>query len=417
MRISTKSTFDIGSSQINKLQSALNRTQQQLSANRRNLTPADDPIASARALEVTQSQSINTQFVTNRNNASNFLSQENNALGSVGQLIQDVKELTVNAGNGSLTDTDRASLATVLEGRMNDMLALANTADGAGGYLFSGYKSTTVPFSPTATGASYQGDQGQRTLQVGSARSLATSDAGSAIFESNLTGNGKFVTGADPANYGRGGAGIISGGTVSNAAALTGHQYAINFTVVPATAGTPAQTSYVVNDLTLGVTVPNPAPVPPTPYVDGQSIVFDGQQVEIKGQPANLDKFTLDPSTKESLFTTLKDLLNVLRAPGSGPAGQASLNNNLSRANKLLDTAYDNVLSAQSEVGSRLKEIDYLNSAGDDLNLQYASTLSNLQDLDMVKAISEFTQQQTTLQAAQQSFTKVSSLSLFNYLS
>lgn len=416
MRISTKTTYDIGSSQINSLQAALNRTQQQLSTNRRNLTPADDPIASSRALEVTQSQSINTQFVTNRNNASNFLSQETNALASVGQLIQDVKELVVNAGNGSLTDKDRASLATVLEGRMDDMLALANTADGAGGYLFSGYKSTTVPFSPSATGATYQGDQGQRELQVGSARKLATSDSGSAIFESNLTGNGKFVTGADPANYGRGGTGIISGGTVTDPAALTGHKYSIDFTVVPATAGSPAQTSYVVTDLTLGLPVPNPAPTPPTPYVDGQSISFDGQQFDIKGKPANLDKFTVEPSSKESIFTTMKNLLTTLRSPGDGPAGQASLNNNLNRAHQLLDTSYDNVLSAQSEVGSRLKEIDYLDSAGEDIDLQYASTLADLQDLDMVKAISLFTQQQTTLQAAQQSFTKISGLSLFNYI-
>jgi flagellar hook-associated protein 3 FlgL len=49
MRISTKMIYDAGSSQLNTLQGALNRTQMQLSANRRNLTPADDPIASSRA--------------------------------------------------------------------------------------------------------------------------------------------------------------------------------------------------------------------------------------------------------------------------------------------------------------------------------------------------------------------------------
>jgi len=68
-------------------------------------------------------------------------------------------------------------------------------------------------------------------------------------------------------------------------------------------------------------------------------------------------------------------------------------------------------------VGSRLKELDTLDSAGDDLDLQYASTLSGLQDLDVVKAISQFSQQQTTLQAAQKSFTAMSGLSLFNYIS
>jgi flagellar hook-associated protein 3 FlgL len=70
----------------------------------------------------------------------------------------------------------------------------------------------------------------------------------------------------------------------------------------------------------------------------------------------------------------------------------------------------------QASVGARLKELDNLDSTGDDLNTQYTQTLSDLQDLDMVKAISLFTQQQQTLQAAQVSFKTMSGLSLFNYI-
>ncbi|MFM9434655.1 flagellar hook-associated protein 3 FlgL [Janthinobacterium sp. CG_23.3] len=410
MRISTKTTYDIGSTQINKLQSALNRTQQQLSSNRRNLTPADDPIASARALEVTQSQSINTQFVTNRQNAKNFLGQELQALNTTQQLIADVKELVDKAGNGTYTDSERAMLATELEVRLNDLLAVANTSDGAGGYLFSGYKSTTVPYSMNAAGggATYQGDQGQRTLQVGMSRQLATSDAGSTVFDNNMTGNGSFVTAPDPGNFGRGGGGKISAGTVTNPVALTGHNYSIAFS------GTGAATTYLVTDTTLGVTVPSPAA--PAPYISGAAISFDGQQFDVKGAPANGDTFTVAPSRKESLFTTLSTALTVLRQPASGTAGQARLSNGLDAVHVILDTAFDNVLAVQADVGSRLKELDYLDSAGEDLELQYAGTLSDLQDLDIVKAISLFTQQETTLKAAQQTYTKVMGLSLFNYI-
>ena len=410
MRISTKTTYDIGSTQINKLQAALNRTQQQLSSNRRNLTPADDPIASARALEVTQSQSINTQFVTNRQNAKNFLGQELQALNTSQQLISDVKELVVKAGNGTYSDSERAMMATELQARLNDLVAVANTADGAGGYLFSGYKSTTIPYSmnPSGIGATYQGDQGQRDLQVGLSRRLPTSDPGSAVFDNNMTGNGSFVTGADPGNYGRGGSGRISNGTVTNAVALTGHNYSIDFS------GTAPASTYIVTDTTLGVTVPSPAVA--APYTSGQAISFDGQQFDIQGAPANGDKFTVAPSSKESIFTTLSNLLGVLRAPGVSPAGQARLTNGLDAAHAILDTAFDNVLAVQADVGSRLKELDYLDSAGEDLELQYAGTLSDLQDLDIVKAISQFTQQETTLKAAQQTYTKVMGLSLFNYI-
>jgi flagellar hook-associated protein 3 FlgL len=82
MRISTRTIYDVGSAQITSLQTAMSRTQQQLSTGRKNLTAADDPIATARALEVTQSQSLNTQLATNRANAKGVLSTETTALAS-----------------------------------------------------------------------------------------------------------------------------------------------------------------------------------------------------------------------------------------------------------------------------------------------------------------------------------------------
>lgn len=412
MRISTRMIYEQGSTQLNTLQSALNRTQMQLSTNRRNLTPADDPIASARALEVTQSQALNTQFVTNRSNATNFLSQEELALKSTTNLIADVQELVVKAGNPGLRDEERATIAKELEGRMTDLLGIANTSDGAGGYLFGGYKSSTQPFSQTPTGAAYAGDQGQRELQVGSSRFLATSDSGAAVFENNMTGNGQFTVTPDSGNFTRGGAGIVTSSTVTDASKLTGNKYEIKFSVTGT--GDAAVTSYTINDLTLGQTVPNPA-VPVT-YKAGDAINFDGQQVVISGKPGNQDSFGVAPSAKESLFTTVTNLIGALRTSGNGDAGQARLANNLSAASSTLSTAYDNVLSVTAEVGARMKELDYLSSAGDDLDLQYSATLSDLQDLDMVKTVSLFTQQQITLQAAQKTFTQVSGLSLFNYI-
>ena len=57
-----------------------------------------------------------------------------------------------------------------------------------------------------------------------------------------------------------------------------------------------------------------------------------------------------------------------------------------------------------------------LAKAAADLDVQYNATLSDLQDLDYAKAISDFTLQKTYLEAAQSSFAKIAGLSLFNYL-
>src|SRR4051812_36416869 len=242
MRISTNTIYDTGSSQLSSLQIGISKTQLQLSTGRRNLTAADDPIAAARSLEVTQSQSINTQFVTNRQNARTSLSQEELSLAGTTTLLQDVQVLAVNGGDGALSSADRESIAVELEGRLNDLLGLANTADGSGGYLFSGFRSTTQPFTQTLTGAQYQGDQGQRQLQVGSSRQVPISNPGNAVFEGNPTGNGTFETAAGVANTGTG---VVSSGAVSNAALVNGlnYNYVVTFSVAPGGA-----TTYTVTD-------------------------------------------------------------------------------------------------------------------------------------------------------------------------
>jgi flagellar hook-associated protein 3 FlgL len=67
-------------------------------------------------------------------------------------------------------------------------------------------------------------------------------------------------------------------------------------------------------------------------------------------------------------------------------------------------------------IGSRMAELESLDSVNQDLTLQYQQTLSNLQDLDYAKTISDMTRKQTDLEAAQKSFMQTSQLSLFNYL-
>ncbi|HEX8479467.1 MAG TPA: flagellar hook-associated protein FlgL, partial [Telluria sp.] len=357
MRIATSTIFEAGTRQLGTLQSDMAKLQLQMSTNRRVVSPSDDPIAASRALEVTQSQSINTQLDTNRANARSSLSQEEVILNGVTELMSSVQELVVKAGNASLGDADRASIATELEGRLADLLGLANSTDGNGAYMFSGYKSSTQPFNQTATGAQYDGDQGQRNVQIGSTRSIPISNSGSAVFENNPTGNGRFQTGAAATNTG---AGIISSGTVTDVSQLTGHKYALAFKV----AGEPAVTTYTVND---NSTTPPTAVQSDQPYKAGQSISFGGMSMDIKGVPADGDSFTVAPSEKQSVFTTMTSLIETLRSPTIGSAGKAALANGLNQASDNMKSAYDTVLTARSSIGSRLTELDSLDSTGDDL--------------------------------------------------
>jgi flagellar hook-associated protein 3 FlgL len=152
-------------------------------------------------------------------------------------------------------------------------------------------------------------------------------------------------------------------------------------------------------------------------YAAGQAITVAGQQFDIKGTPGNGDQFTVAPADKQSLFTTMSKLIDTLRAPAGTDKEKAALTKGLQDGIGNLAMGLDNVLTVRASIGSRQKELDTLDSVGSDADLQYAATLSGLQDLDIVQAISMFSQQTQTLQAAQKTFNAISGLSLFNYIS
>ncbi len=402
MRISTSTIYETGTNLMLQQQEALIKTQQQFSTGRRILSPSDDPIAAAQVLSITQSASLNTQFSVNRGSADSSLKLEENVLRKVTGLLQDIHSSAVYAGNATLTDPDRKILATELRGRLESLVSLANTTDEKGQFLFSGFQASTKPFVQTGINVQYAGDQGQRLNQVGPARQIAISDSGTDIFERIKDGNGVFTTAADSLNLGTG---IIDVGSVITPASLTGDNYDITFTVA---AGV---TTYDIVDTTTGLPVSSA-----NPYVSNSVISFDGIQLSIKGDPTTGDKFTVSPSSNQSIFKTVSDLITALETPASGQPGGARLTNSLNTALQKINNSLEHVLSKESSIGARLVEIETLENVGSDQDIQFEHLLSQLQDVDMAKAASNLQQQKLYLEAAQQSYIKVSGLSLFNYI-
>lgn len=214
MRVSTNNIFALGTASITERQADLVKLQQQLSTGKRILTPSDDPVASAQILEVTQSRDRNSQFMLNGNDANSAVAMSETSLQSVVNLLQNVKQLAVNAGNPTLALNERSILQSELQARYQELLGLANSTDGSGLYLFSGYQGTTRPFEEVAPGVvAYFGDQGQRQIQISPSRALPVSDSGRDIFQRIKEGNGSFVT-EPPSSPLNTGTGIISPGSV-----------------------------------------------------------------------------------------------------------------------------------------------------------------------------------------------------------
>jgi len=425
MRISTSTIFDLGVASIQQQTTTLVKIQQQLATGRRILTPEDDPVGAARVLEVSQSKALNQQYDVNTGSATSSLGMEETALESVGNLIQDVRTIAINAGNPTLDHNNLASLATDLRGRYQELLGIANSTDGNGQHLFAGYKGSTQPFSESSPGTvAYNGDQGQRLMQISPSRQIAVSDAGSDVFMQIKNGNGTFVTAApvDPVTKisTNTGTGLINTGNVIDPvkwAAVADKNLTLVFNVDNLVI--PSVTTYDVTD-TSGDSVftgaPSAVPYPHT-YTSGSTIDLTsappdyGIQFAVEGAPANGDTFTIKASTNENIFTTLHNLITALETEsGTGLA------NKLNTALTNLDNSLDRALTVRASVGSRMKEIESVKSTGEDLALQYEQTISNLQDLDYAKAISDLNRQQVGLEAAQKSFMKIQGLSLFNFI-
>lgn len=195
MRVSTGMIYNAGASGIQKRTSDMLRTQQQLSSGKRIMTPSDDPVGAARALQITQAINVNTSQTTTRSDARSSLGFVDSQLGSVTDLLTRVKELTVQAGDAALSDQDKASVATELRARYTELMGLANSTDGNGKYLFSGYQDSSRPFGGSIeNGVQYLGDSGIRQLQVSASRQLGISAAGDDIFMKIRNGNGTFQT-------------------------------------------------------------------------------------------------------------------------------------------------------------------------------------------------------------------------------
>lgn len=430
MRISTSMVYSQGIGGIQNQQTDVLKLQQQVSTGRRILTPADDPVASASILELTQSMNVNEQNGANANVAKNKLQMEESILTDVGTLFQDVKTLAVQAGNTMLTDSDRLMLATELESRYQALLGLANSTDETGQYLFSGFMGRTAPFSEITPGnVQYNGDQGQREIRISARRQVAVSDSGADIFQRVKNGNGIFVTQAGAGNTGTG---LVSPGNVLDKtkwnAAANNQSFTLNFDLD--NTQTPPVTTYDIVDNVSGNSLltgapPGAAPYPRT-YTSGTAIslksqgaepAFDfGAEIAIEGAPATGDSFTVNASTNEDVFKTLSNMLDTLKN-SQGANKNSQITNGINTVLSNIDNALENVLTVRAEIGARLKEVDSVQNTREDLTIQYKAAISHLQDVDYAEAISNLTLKQMHLQAAQQSFAKTQSLTLFNYIS
>ncbi|MFQ0828199.1 flagellar hook-associated protein FlgL [Serratia fonticola] len=188
MRMSTSMIYQQNLSGVTNNQSLWMQSGQQLSSGKRVLYPSDDPLAASQAVMISQSMSENSQYALARTFARQNILMEETVLRSAADGIKDMKTLIVNAGDGTISDNDRDSLATQLQGLKDQLLSQANSTDGNGRFIFAGFANDKAPFVEQGGKVVYQGSSSAIEQKVDANRTMTVGHTGSSIFMS-LTSN------------------------------------------------------------------------------------------------------------------------------------------------------------------------------------------------------------------------------------
>lgn len=296
MRLSSAFLQQQGIEHLQRNLAAMAKTQNQLASGLRLQTAADQPAdwSAASALEAALSKLQSYQ--SNGQVAAHRLNLEESALASIDDQISRLRELALQANNATMDPAARQIVSIEMQGRMEDLLALANSRDADGRYLFGGTQDGGAPFTLTATGATYHGDGNNRQIPISDHRSVADGDAGDAVFQ----------------------------------------------------------------------------------------------------QP-------------HDVFATVQNLIASIQTT---PLDSTAYDTALAQ----LQTSQNHLSDIRATVGNRLNAIDDASAAHAAVGVQTESTLSSLREVDYAAASARLAQQDTALQAAQASYVRVQSLSLFNFL-
>lgn len=406
MRISTNQLYDRSLQNILDNQGTLSDIQQQLSTGKRILRPSDDPVGAAQVVRITEELEQIEQFKKNNILLENSLSQEEAVLQNVTDAALRARQLTVQAGNGINGVEDRKALGIEIGQIRDEIFDLMNFRDANGEYIFAGYQSDSPAFvfNATAPGNRYtfQGDDGQNEIQVSATVAVPSGDSGKTVFEDVLA-----RLEAD-----------ITGGTATSSLRITQQNAFDTFHEANYDAVTPANNVFrgTINGAGNQIDFTNVgtgAAIGSVAYTPGDDFTFQGIEFNVNGTPGQTVDFTIQQPEKKNLAQTLDDLFTALT---DATISDSDYSKAVDSALIGLDNGLTAVANANSAVGGRLNVAESVLKSNLDLEIANKAARSDIEEVDYAVAASELSRQDTALQAAQATFSRVTQLSLFDFL-
>ncbi len=431
MRIATSTIYEAQTAAIDNLVVQQQLYGQELSSGKQLNEPSDNPTLIAQDLEVRTSIAGENQESSNIQNASAQLTTVDGALSTLTDIMQSAHSIAVQAGSGFSNSTQQAALASQVDTLLNEAISVANTKY-TGKYVFAGTAgSTAAPVTANGqpvSSVTFNGNSSGQTEQPFGGEAVQTSVTMQQAFNYNAP-NGSpdifqtLITLRDTIEKGT----VVSesaNGVNSVNTALT-PATPINTPGVLSTALTPdgaGNTNILITSAQTGsngVTVTIPAGSTMTGVIAAINAVSAST-----GVTASFDY----KQQRLSLTSTggAFQVGDVATTPPGGAAGnfveafglqsQADLTTTVSTQLGDIDNATQTMLSTRAALGGSLQTLSALGTAANSQVVNDTQVQSGIEDADIAKVISQFSQTQTALQAAYGTTTRLESKTLFDYL-
>ena len=449
-RVGTANMYDNAIRNVSARQTSLVNLQENLTSGKRVVRASDDPVSAAQAERaLTRISRIQTEqrALENQRNA---IAQAESTMGDAIGLVQEARQLMVSAGNGTLSSNDRATIANQLQSLRDQLTAVANRTDTNGIPLLGALGSAQSPFMGPLNSTPDYLFAGQAGQTASDGVTLPNTLDGDSAFMFDAKRDGSFHAAITPGTS----TVIVPGATTPSVPAMGQPNRALttsaitvaegtNFNKNPAT-GLAYTYSVSFSNVTLdpatntlsatyNVSSTDPAFVPPAAQTLNPIKIGEKGEFNINGlppgmsmkvttlptkavdgtitpSPANGDTINISPQA--SVFSVIdKAIAEIKAAPNSNVAAQA-----ISQALANVDIGLERMSNIRSYAGELLNRADRITGDQEKRSVQLESDRSRAEDLDMIKGISDFQNQQTGYQAALQAYASVQKLSLFNYI-
>jgi flagellar hook-associated protein 3 FlgL len=425
MQISSKLFNQQQLKQFSSTTEELQDLQNKIATGENILRASDDPVGSVELSGLNVVKKQIEQYERNVNSANDRLSLLDKNLENLSNIFIRVQELIIQASSDVLGASDREAIAIEVDQMKEEVLSLANAQDSNGSFLFSGYKTNTIPFEKDLTGKiNYKGDRGIASLSISESRIIETTLDGGTLFQAVKGPSGNNVSifqMLEDISYSiRTASGGVDSVKSTGVAELTFENkdpgtWTFDLTGNLGTATITAEITgedpaEFVRQINLGNTG-----VVATIMDDGKTIKLTDSvngPMEIK----NLSVYGIDTAQKDP-----SSFFNVQPTDGIGNkiGGVQKLYDNDQLPSKQLDNVAStqvHIANNRGEIGARTNSLDRQVELLANRRLGVEKDVSDLKDADLAALVTNLQSMLTSMQASQQSFVKISQLNLFDYL-